>query len=80
VLQHATAVGRLLVVDECRKTGSVSEEIAAHLLDAGEAVRFRRVTAADSFVPLGRAAETVLVTEDEIVRAAEAIVGGDDRD
>ncbi|MBK9129453.1 MAG: hypothetical protein IPM13_16930 [Phycisphaerales bacterium] len=35
VVEHARECGKLLVVDECRKTGNVSEALAAALLDAG---------------------------------------------
>jgi 2-oxoisovalerate dehydrogenase E1 component len=39
-------------------------------------VRFARVTAADSFVPLGDAANLVLVSEAEIEAAALKLCGG----
>jgi 2-oxoisovalerate dehydrogenase E1 component len=74
VLRHARECGRLLVVDECRKTGSPSEQIAAALLEAGADVRFARVTSADSFVPLGEAANLVLASESEIERAARELM------
>lgn len=74
VLGHAKECGRLLVVDECRKSGSVSEAIGVALLDSGTNVRFGRVTAADSFIPLGDAANLVLVDEDEIFDAARKLL------
>ncbi len=72
---HARETGRVLVVDECRRSGNVSEGIAACLLDdpATARVRFARVAAADSFVPLGDAARLVLPSEDEILSAARAL-------
>ena len=70
VLTHARAVGKLLVVDECRRSGNVSEALAAAVLDADVPCRFMRVNSADSFVPLGEAANLVLVSEDEILAAA----------
>jgi 2-oxoisovalerate dehydrogenase E1 component len=70
VLSHARATGRLLVADECRRSGNVSEALAAAVLDAGLSVRFARVTSADSFIPLGDAANLVLLSADEIVAAA----------
>ena len=70
VLDHARAVGKLLVVDECRRSGNVSEALAAAVLDAETPCRFMRVNAADSFVPLGDAANLVLVSEQEILDAA----------
>jgi len=46
VLAHAGAVGKLLVVDECRRSGNVSEALAAAILDsihrAGSCVSRRR--------------------------------------
>ena len=81
VLEHAAATGKLLVVDECRASGGVSEAIATAVLERGQAadavpVRFARVTAADSFVPLGDAANLVLVSEAEIEAAALKLCGG----
>jgi 2-oxoisovalerate dehydrogenase E1 component len=70
VLAHARAVGRLLVVDECRRSGNVSEALAAAVLDASTPCRFMRVNSADSLVPLGDAANLVLVSEQEITDAA----------
>jgi 2-oxoisovalerate dehydrogenase E1 component len=70
VLAHATEVGSLLVVDECRRSGNVSEALAAAVLDSQTPCRFTRVTSADSFVPLGEAANLVLVSEEEIWNAA----------
>ena len=70
VLMHARATGRLLIADECRRSGSVSEALAAAILDAQLTIRCARVTSADSFIPLGDAANLVLLSEDEIVSAA----------
>ncbi len=75
VLHHAGETSRLLVVDECRRTGSVSEALAAALLDAGSSARFGRVTSADCYIPLGEAANLVLVGEDEIRERALQLVG-----
>jgi 2-oxoisovalerate dehydrogenase E1 component len=74
LLEHAREVGRLLVVDEGRRSGGVSEAIAAAVLDSAIAVKFARVTSADSFIPLGEAANLVLLGEDEIVEAAQKLV------
>ncbi len=74
IFEHGQATGRLLVVDEGRTTVSVSETIAAHLLDAGIHIHFQRVVAPDSFIPLGDAASLVLPSEDEIVVAARSVI------
>jgi 2-oxoisovalerate dehydrogenase E1 component len=74
VLREANATGRVLVVDETRRTGGVSEGLIAELVDAGLAGRVARVASKDSFVPLGDAARLVLVSEDEIESAARALL------
>ncbi len=76
VLREANATGKVLVVDETRRTGGVSEGIVAELVDAGFDGRIARVTSKDSFVPLGDAARLVLVSEEEIERAALALTSG----
>ncbi len=60
----------MLVVDETRRTGGISEGVLAALVDAGFAGRMARVASKDSIVPLGDAAGLVLVSEDEIEAAA----------
>jgi 2-oxoisovalerate dehydrogenase E1 component len=75
LLREAYATGRVLVVDETRRTGGVSEGVLAALVDARFEGRVARVASLDSFVPLGDAARFVLVSEDEIEAAALALVG-----
>ena len=74
LLREARATGRVLVVDETRRTGGVSEGVIAELVDAGFEGRVARVASKDSFVPLGDAARLVLVSEEEIEAAAMALV------
>jgi 2-oxoisovalerate dehydrogenase E1 component len=76
ILAAAAATGRVLVVDETRASGGVSEGIVTALVDAGHTGRIRRVASKDSFVPLGPAAAHVLLGEEEIVRAARELVRG----
>ena len=75
ILAAARATGRVLVVDETRRTGGVSEGVLAALIDAGFDGRLARVASKDSFVPLGDAARLVLLSEDEIEEAALRLVG-----
>jgi len=75
LLREAGATGRVLVVDETRATGGVSEGVITALVDAGFDGTVRRIASADSYVPLGDAAELVLVSEDEIESAARTLVG-----
>ncbi|MGW0249842.1 thiamine pyrophosphate-dependent enzyme [Nocardia goodfellowii] len=70
LLEHARATGRVLVVDETRRSGGVSEAICSALIDAAFEGRIARVTSADSFIPLGPAAATVLLDEAAIETAA----------
>jgi 2-oxoisovalerate dehydrogenase E1 component len=74
LVREANTTGRVLVVDETRRSGGVSEGVMTALLDAGYAGRVSRVTSEDSFVPLGDAAAHVLVGEDDIERAAVALL------
>ncbi|SHJ97729.1 2-oxoisovalerate dehydrogenase E1 component [Pseudonocardia thermophila] len=76
LLAAAEATGRVLVVDETRRSGGVSEGVLAELVDAGFTGRVARVTSVDSFVPLGDAARHVLVSETDVIAAAQALVEG----
>ncbi|MDN5893451.1 MAG: thiamine pyrophosphate-dependent enzyme [Nocardioides sp.] len=63
----------VLVVDETRASGGVSESILTALVDAGVDTPVRRVTSDDTFIPLGPAANTVLLDEEQIQHAAEQL-------
>jgi 2-oxoisovalerate dehydrogenase E1 component len=75
LLYQAAATGRVLVVDETRASGGVSEAIFTALVDHGSTAAMARVTSADSFIPLGEAAHHVLLSEADIERAARTLVG-----
>jgi len=74
LLREARLTGRVLVVDETRRTGGVSEGVVTALADAGYAGLVTRVTSEDSFVPLGPAANAVLLDEPTIEKAAVGLV------
>ncbi|WP_153411809.1 thiamine pyrophosphate-dependent enzyme [Nocardia macrotermitis] len=74
ILHHARATGRVLVADETRRTGGISESVCTALVDAGFTGPITRVTSADSFVPLGPATAHVLLDEATIEKAAVALV------
>jgi len=74
VVREATATGHVLVVDETRRTGGVSEGIVAALVDAKFDGHLARVASADSFIPLGDAANLVLVSEADVKQAASELV------
>lgn len=73
---YASGFSRVLVVDETRRSGGVGEGIVSALVERGYDGRIARVASADSYVPLGPASRTVLVTEEEIVEAARSMFGG----
>ncbi|MUL80527.1 MULTISPECIES: thiamine pyrophosphate-dependent enzyme [unclassified Mycolicibacterium] len=75
MLREADASGRVLIVDETRRSGGVGEGVLAELLDRGYAGAVQRVASADSFIPLGDAALQVLLSEDTIEAAALKLVG-----
>lgn len=61
----------VLIVDECRKTGSWSEWMCGLILEgAAKVPRVKVVTADDCFIPLGKAAAAGLPSRDEIVLSA----------
>jgi len=75
ICRHVEAARAVLVVDECRRSGNVSEAVAAAIADR-RALRhkpYARVTSADSFIPLAEAANLVLLQESEILEAALAL-------
>jgi 2-oxoisovalerate dehydrogenase E1 component len=63
----------ILIVDECRQTGSQSEGLMALLTEAGRS-RIARVTAQDSFIATGPAYAATLPSTDSIIAAARALV------
>jgi 2-oxoisovalerate dehydrogenase E1 component len=70
LLEHAHATGRVLIADETRRGGGVSESVCAALLDGGFTGRIARLTSADSFVPLGPATSAILLDDTAIETAA----------
>lgn len=74
IIREGSATGRVLVVDETRRSGGVGEGVLAALVDAGYVGVARRVASVDSFVPLGPAARQVLVAEDAITQGARALL------
>ncbi|MFG1846379.1 transketolase C-terminal domain-containing protein [Micromonospora carbonacea] len=74
IVREASVTGRVLVVDETRRSGGVGEGVLAALVDGGYVGAARRVAAIDSFVPLGPATRAVLVTEDAITQGARTLL------
>lgn len=77
LLEAVRGCGRILVVDECRKTGSQSEALMALFTERAPDIRIARLAAEDSFIPLGRGATLTLPSRDSIVAAALDLAGRD---
>ena len=73
IVTAAESTGRVLVVDETRHSGGVGEGVVTALVESGFPGPIHRVASEDSFVPLGTAAEHVLLSEDEIEKGALAL-------
>jgi 2-oxoisovalerate dehydrogenase E1 component len=74
ILREADATGRVLVVDETRHSGGVGEGIVTALVERGFAGPIVRVASRDSYIPLGDAANTVLLSEDDIERGVRQLL------
>ncbi|MBL8202958.1 MAG: MFS transporter [Blastocatellia bacterium] len=74
-IQHyANECQRVLVADECRTTGGgIADAILASLAEAGYSRPLRSVRAVDTYVPLGAAANLVLLSEPQIIGAAREL-------
>ena len=75
LIREATATGAVLVADETRRSGGVSEGVITALADGGFHGQIARVTSEDSFIPLGAAARTVLLSQQAIETAAKHLLG-----
>jgi 2-oxoisovalerate dehydrogenase E1 component len=70
IKQHATRCARVVVADECRATGGgIADAVLAALAESGYRGVLRAARAQDSYVPLGAAANLVLLSEQQIVDA-----------
>ena len=74
LIRQACVARAVLVADETRRSGGVSEGVLTALIDAGYAGPMTRVTSEDSFVPLGDAAAAVLLSEAAIEAAARGLL------
>ena len=76
VAQVAKGYQKVLVVEECRKTGSFSEAIVTALVEQlGNPPQIKIVSAADCFIPLGKMAAEGLPKKNEIVSGALELMG-----
>jgi 2-oxoisovalerate dehydrogenase E1 component len=76
ILEAVEPCAQVLIVDECRITGSQSEALMALLTErAGPAPSLRRIAAADSFIATGPAYGATLPSRDQIVDTALDMLG-----
>jgi 2-oxoisovalerate dehydrogenase E1 component len=66
----------VLIVDECRRTGSLSEALVTLVTERLERPTIARLTAEDSFIPLAVAANLVLPSVEGIVACALKLLQG----
>ena len=70
VAEHAEQCAAVVVADECRATGGgIADAVVAALAERGYPRRLASVRSADSYVPLGPAADTVLLSQADVVAA-----------
>jgi 2-oxoisovalerate dehydrogenase E1 component len=79
IVEAVSPCQKVLVVDECRITGSQSEALMALFAEHAPHLAVSRIAAEDSFIPLGRAATITLPSRDGIVAAALAMTGASRR-
>jgi 2-oxoisovalerate dehydrogenase E1 component len=74
LLEAVAPCDRILIVDECRITGSQSEALMALFAEKAPGKLIRRLAAEDSFIPLGRAATLTMPSRDSILAASRALI------
>ncbi len=74
ILCEVKEARRVLIVDEGRRSGSVSEGLMTLLMEQGCAhLAIKRLTGEDCFIPLGTAWEYILPSRDRIVEAVRLL-------
>jgi 2-oxoisovalerate dehydrogenase E1 component len=69
LLREVKSCKNILIVDECRKTGSISEALITLFVEnLSPLPRIKRITGHDSFIPLGDAWKYVLPSKEDIVK------------
>jgi 2-oxoisovalerate dehydrogenase E1 component len=70
---HARDAGRLLVVDECRRRSGIADELVSEQIQRNPDLQVCAITAPDTYIPLGAAANLVLLQEPEIEAAIRGL-------
>jgi 2-oxoisovalerate dehydrogenase E1 component len=91
IIEQVKGFDKVIIVDECRQTGSISEALVTLIHEARadnkiiekntvqDLFSCSRVSAKDSFIPLGSAAYHVLPSTDDIVATAQALMSKADK-
>lgn len=74
ILRQAKRTNNVLIVDETRARGGVSESVISTLVDGGYRGNMARVASLNSFIPLADAANLVLLDEQSIEDAARRML------
>lgn len=74
ILKEITKAKRILIVDEGRQSGSISEGLMAFLLEeASSRLKIKRITGKDCFIPLGTAWQYLLPSQESIIEAVVSL-------
>ena len=74
ILRELKTAKRVLIVDEGRESGSLSEGLMTFLMEeASSNLRIKRITGKDSFIPLGTAWQYLLPSKESIIEAVVAL-------
>ena len=75
---NADDCGRVLIVDEGRRTGGIAEGVITTMMERCKTRPVvQRVTGEDTYIPLGPAANLILPSEDDIIVAIRRILKKD---
>ncbi len=75
IVEQVGKTNKVLVVDETRARGGVSESVITALIDVGYKGELARVSSLNSFIPLADAANLVLLNEHTIDDAVRRMLG-----
>jgi len=74
ILEAVKDCENILIVDECRQTGSLGEQLVTLMAEQLESpANIKRLSAEDSFIALGKAATATLPSKDGIIETALAM-------
>ncbi|ARB92151.1 dehydrogenase E1 component subunit alpha/beta [Legionella longbeachae] len=74
ILREIAKAKQVLIVDEGRRSGSVSEGLMSLLLEeASSSLKIKRITGKDCFIPLGNAWQYLLPSKESIIEAVIAL-------